>query len=323
MNYLKTFNNNTEYESDQPNFLHPHVSYIKADKRVIYEKTAPSHDYSKDYLTFEALSATTIGYKSDFSDIYYSVDSGSTWLLMRGESEYWGITGTTVPLNAGDTIMFKSEQTPYTNDGVGTFTSTGAFSAMGNPLSMIYGDNFSGVTAIEDFAYKCLFMGNQNLVSAEHLALTATTLAQDCYYYMFYGCTSLTKAPALPATTLANFCYYGMFNGCTSLATAPELPATTLANDCYYGMFSGCTSLTTAPELPAATLVNYCYREMFKGCTSLNNVKMLATDISASQCLASWLYGVSATGTFTKNSAMSSLPTGASGIPSGWTVINA
>ena len=34
---------------------------------------------------------------------------------------------------------------------------------------------------------------------------------------MFYGCTTLTQAPALPATTLVINCYYGIFQGCTSL----------------------------------------------------------------------------------------------------------
>ena len=34
---------------------------------------------------------------------------------------------------------------------------------------------------------------------------------------MFYGCTSLTTAPALPATTLAESCYECMFADCTSL----------------------------------------------------------------------------------------------------------
>ena len=34
---------------------------------------------------------------------------------------------------------------------------------------------------------------------------------------MFYGCTSLTAAPALPATTLKNYCYQGMFRDCTKI----------------------------------------------------------------------------------------------------------
>lgn len=46
------------------------------------------------------------------------------------------------------------------------------------------------------------------------------TMANYCYYYMFYGCTSLTTAPSLPATTLADSCYSSMFRGCTSIKLA-------------------------------------------------------------------------------------------------------
>ena len=150
--------------------------------------------------------------------------------------------------------------------------------------------------------------------------LPATTLADRCYQNMFYNCTSLTTAPALPATTLANNCYSYMFRGCTSLTTAPALPAIDLKNYCYQNMFYGCKSLTTAPALPATTLASNCYQNMFYNCIKLNYIKMLATNISASNCLKNWVNGVSSTGTFVKNAAMTSLPTGASGIPSGWTV---
>jgi hypothetical protein len=85
-------------------------------------------------------------------------------------------------------------------------------------------------------------------------------------------------------------------------------------------MFQGCTSLTTAPSLHATTLANYCYSNMFNGCTSLNSIKCLATDISADECTEDWVYGVSASGTFTKAESMSSWTTGINGIPSGWTV---
>ena len=68
-------------------------------------------------------------------------------------------------------------------------------------------------------------------------------MANYCYGYMFYDCTSLTAAPALPATTLAINCYNYMFSGCTSLTAAPALPATTLANYCYGYMFSGCKKI--------------------------------------------------------------------------------
>lgn len=47
---------------------------------------------------------------------------------------------------------------------------------------------------------------------------------------------------------------------------------------------------------------------------------MLATSISAGNCLSNWVKGVSSTGTFVKHPDMTTLPTGDSGIPSGWIV---
>ena len=117
------------------------------------------------------------------------------------------------------------------------------------------------------------------------------TMATNCYKSMFYGCTSLTQAPALPATTLANYCYMNMFYGCISLTQTPSLPATTLANYCYCYMFHGCTSLTQAPALPATTLANYCYQEMFLGCTSLTQAPALSVTTLAKNCYQGMFYG--------------------------------
>lgn len=175
-------------------------------------------------------------------------------------------------------------------------------------------------TVLTELCYYYMFRGCTGLTAAP--ALPATTLAKRCYEYMFYGCTGLSTAPELPATVLAEKCYYYMFYNCTGLTVAPELPATTLAEYCYYYMFRGCTGLTTAPVLSAATLVKNCYGNMFYGCSNLNSVTMLATDISASGCLSNWLKNVSATGTFTKDASMTSLPVGAGGIPTGWTVVD-
>ena len=195
--------------------------------------------------------------------------------------------------------------------------------------------------------YNNMFYGCTSLTTAPELP--ATTLLHACYESMFRECKSLTTAPELPATKLESSCYNGMFQGCTSLKTAPELPATMLKDSCYRDMFKDCKSLTTAPELPATTLVNACYSEMFRNCTSLtsapelpatklesscyifmfdgcksiNYIKCLATDISARNCTIGWLGNVSSTGTFVKNSAMSSWTTGNNGIPSNWTVQDA
>ena len=173
-------------------------------------------------------------------------------------------------------------------------------------------------TTLADLCYAYMFNGC-TLTTAPAI-LPATTLASDCYRAMFANCNRLTTAPALPATTLANSCYNGMFSNCSRLTTAPELPATTLATQCYYNMFSNCSRLTTAPELPATTLTAWCYRGMFSDCTSLSEITMLATDISADNCLTNWVSNVAVTGTFYKNSLMTTLPTGDSGIPIGWIV---
>ena len=170
-------------------------------------------------------------------------------------------------------------------------------------------------------AYNCydsMFYGCNSLTTAPELP--ATTLAPNCYDSMFGSCTSLTTAPTLPATTLASNCYEFMFQNCTSLTTAPALPATTLASSCYYSMFYGCNSLTTAPELPAKTLAEGCYYNLFDNCTSLNNVTVYADDISALDCTTNWLSNVASSGTF-RNLGSVIYPTGASGIPDGWTEV--
>ena len=174
------------------------------------------------------------------------------------------------------------------------------------------------VTTLEYACYSMMFQNCTALTTAPELP--ATTLAQQCYSNMFANCTSLTTAPELHATTLTDSCYHGMFQACTGLTNAPELPATTLASQCYSNMFNGCTSLTTAPELPATTLVSGCYYIMFQGCTSLNYIKAMFTTKPSNSYTQNWVSGVSATGTFVKNSAAQWNVSGNNGIPTGWTV---
>ena len=129
---------------------------------------------------------------------------------------------------------------------------------------------------------------------------------------MFSGCTSLTEAPELPATTLADGCYKYMFSGCKKLTKASVLPATTLTYSCYESMYNGCSALTIAPDLLAPTISSHGYRAMFYGCGNLSYIKMLATDISAEECLYLFTYAVrgEAGRTFVKHPNMNDLPSG-------------
>lgn len=116
----------------------------------------------------------------------------------------------------------------------------------------------------------------------------------------------------------ASYAFYSLFYGCTSLTKAPVLSTTRLALGCYAYMFFRCTSLTKAPELPATTLINHCYMSMFSGCQSLKEVRIAATK-TASRSLEEWLYDVSSTGDFYCNPNATIFPTdSASGIPANW-----
>ena len=120
------------------------------------------------------------------------------------------------------------------------------------------------VTTIpNDNCFYYLFQGCSIITSAP--SISATTLKRCCYMQMFEDCTGLTEVPDLPATNLAEYCYSEMFMGCSGLTIAPCLPATTLAEKCYNCMFFGCSSLIEAPQLPATNLADYCYDCMFCG----------------------------------------------------------
>lgn len=121
---------------------------------------------------------------------------------------------------------------------------------------------------------------------------------------------------------LDTYCGYCLFKNCVGLTVAPELPVG-MATNCYSAMFLGCTNLTSAPVLTAATIYNHSYQRMFENCTSLNYVKCLATDISYEYCVHEWLSDVAQEGVFVKHPDMNDWPTGTSGIPEGWTIIDA
>ena len=279
--------------------------------------------FAYQYLTFVPLEDSTFSFdkRGTGNDIEYSIDGGA-WTSLASETN-------TPTVGAGHNIRWRAELLPITSgantsvstravNGIGTFSSSGIFKAYGNPYCLLY-TNFIN-SAAKNWCF-CQLFRESSIIDASKIALPAMTLSYFCYGDMFYGCTSLTLAPALPALSLAKYCYSSMFFSCTNLVETPKLPATTLADGCYSSMFSN-TNITKAPELMANILVNYCYSQMFRYCRQLTTIKMLATDISASGCLMFWSQDVASTGTFVKHSQMTTLPTGVSGIPDGWTVID-
>ena len=235
---------------------------------------APAVDLTTP-LTLEALTDGTIVVSNPKSGMQYSLNGGAKT----------PVTSDAINVSAGNKVAFYGNGTSINNyDGTKIAGGTAQVKVYGNIMSLLDEDNYAtAITLTTENTFKELFRGNTTLTDASGLLLPATTLANSCYMNMFFGCSSLTSAPALPATTLANRCYLQMFRGC-SLTAAPALPATTLAESCYQGMFSGCTSLTTAPELPVTTLFKQCYCNMFNGCTSLTTAPVLPATTLAEGC---------------------------------------
>jgi len=254
------------------------------------------HDYSLDYLTFDILTGGNIRWASygtgQTKTIQYSLNNGTWTNITAGNNSI-------VSVSRGDKVRFKGINSSYSNDKsrYSGFDSgcTASFNIEGNIMSLVYGDNFVGNTALTGTYNFCSIFKQSQCVSAENLIL--------------------------PSTVLTNYCYRAMFSKCSNLVVAPVLPATTLATACYYYMFEEC-AFEKAPDLLAETLVQQCYYAMFTGCTSLNYIKCMATTISASQCKQNWVAGVAPSGTFVKSDSVSvsTWSIGANGIPNNWIV---
>ena len=238
-----------------------------------------------NYLTIVALEDGLTAALSG-NTVEYCVDGDENWKSLASNTASESI-------NKGQTLSFRGNLTPASSKGVGTFKISKSCDLTGNCNSLLFGDDAKTNLSLngKDYAFYRLFYNCTTIKNVSSNFLPVTTLAENCYRYMFHGCTSLTTAPALPATTLAYNCYSQMFYKCSSLTTAPKLPATTLAYNCYSQMFYKCSSLTTAPELPATTLANYCYNYMFQGCTSLTTAPALPATSLSDSCYANMFQG--------------------------------
>ena len=207
--FIKKFENHSNYSTfiATTEFIKPNVSYCVTENEVHYNPWT----YADAYLTFKALEDGT--FQLSTNAVSYSLDNGETWTSLAAATS-------TPTVTAGSKIMWKaSGLQPTSSNGIGTFSSTAKFDVEGNPMSLLYGDDFAGQNDLtgKNYAFYRLFYNCSELINVEKMSLPATTLASNCYNSMFYGCTSLATAPQLPATTLATSCYNSMFYGCTKL----------------------------------------------------------------------------------------------------------
>lgn len=160
----------------------------------------------------------------------------------------------------------------------------------------VFGAMFRGCTALVDIqdALPCggsfMFYGCTSLKRAPEL-LAASVPAQGCNS-MFYGCTALEDGPKeLPATRVGYLGYCSMFQGCTSLKKAPLIKAESLEGSACVNMFVGCTSLKEASIPPATTVPDGAYGSMYSGCSSLVIVADLPATTVGTSSYSSMFYG--------------------------------
>ena len=284
MKKLRLFNSAEQYNNTKNSLRFPTVSKVDKTNIVKYINTDNTSEeitenYADSYLTFEALGEGQFelfikeGLTSEqMTSVSYSIDNGTTWTTTTIDGTEKSII--TPVINKGDKVLWKGigKQTAISSSICSTFSSSCYFNAYGNVMSLLYGDNFEGVTEFsENSTYNFAYLFNQTagLRSIKNLILPVEILTPNCYQAMFNACTALISVTALPAKTLANNCYSEMFCNCTKLKHSAYLPSMNLANSCYSYMFAGCYALTFIPQLPALVMADSCYRGMFASCTGL------------------------------------------------------
>lgn len=290
-------------------FMRHNVAFTNANYYPI--NVMMKWDELENPLTFEAKEAgatVTITFGNNIPEkinLEYKIKYNNA-----GETDWTGLectpgSQTTIPveLGIGDKVMFRGENTRLAKQNGLTYATV--FTPMncyvyGNVMSLLYKYNFS-----------------ENTSFPEGSKYTFANLFRDANLMYNHPYKTLV----LPANTLTIYCYTGMFYNCMNLTKAPELPATTLASNCYNHMFESCTSLTKAPDLLATEAANGCYYSMFLNCSSLNSVRCYLDPNNTKTYTQSWLSNVATSGTiYIKKETK--WPTGPSGIPSGWNVVN-
>lgn len=319
MKNLKQYSNIGAYNTDigSETMPMPNVGLIQDTNEVKYNENQPP--FVEQYLTFIPLEACSFkiiarNFHTTGNTAQYSLDYGTTWTTLAhnestptieaGHKVYWKASG--------NTTYYRDDSPDYT-EGIFSFSATSNFIALGNVMSLVWGDEFNDdyyytpqkkyvkkytiINKAAQFAFLFLYC-NEKLADISNLTLPATISTEGAYEGMFYGCSLLTTVPndLIKINQIYPSNFRLMFAYCTSLTNTPTLPSGNISRYCFNGMFKGCTSLTAAPSLSANTLndISYaCYANMFEGCTSLTNVpsNMLPSTVLTESCYASMFAG--------------------------------
>lgn len=270
--------------------------------------------FDSQYFTVELIETGTFLWKMTGSGASYTIEyskNGGSWTSITSDTTGIIITGV-----SGDKFRFRGNNVRYTVNNSSTYNRNYSFfdftvkcNIYGNIMSLINGDNFIGtsLTSSNTYAFCSLFKPSNTttgsyLNSANNLILP-TGSTTGCFRAMFAFSTRMIDGPK--EIRLSE-------NG-------------TATHVCYY-MFQSCNMMEVGPDLPTeANTGQYIYQQMFNGCAVLKSVKCLLnnpTFTTTGTCYRMF-YGVSTAGTLYKNPTATWGTTGANGVPTNWTVVDA
>lgn len=305
-------------------------SSIYYGSTLIWPTGPQPHDYSLDYFTIESLQdGNEIKMQRNKTPnnpvLEYSLDNGQTWtsITINGAKTF-------AIINTGDTILFRGNNAKLATawDTYNRFNATKQFKVYGNAMSLLNGNNFVSNSTFDSGGYNLcgLFYGTTTLVDASNLILPATTLYTSCYNGMFRGCSNLVNGPKLlPALNVPADGYSSMFEGCVKLVEGPEIKATSISGAtalnrmfCMNRNSKVTAAMTKSPILRITNPQDYtnAYQQLFCGNGNITEVTILAQGNSLS--FANWLNNTNSGGVIKKLQA-TTLASGNSGVPSGWT----
>ncbi len=293
------------------------VVKIVSGDTVLWQK-----DYSKEYFTIEFNGE--IGTITVANAVSWSEDK-KTWIEIEADSTITPTSKRVYFKNIGSTWCSSNPDVNVWSAIPAAISVSTSFKALGNVMSLLYGDDFIGKTEFPDKAeatFCGLFSGDTTITDASNLILPAKVLRNKSYARMFDACKALVYPPALSATTsITQHSCRLMFKGCSSLLTAPTFPATYVNAFGYAQMFYGCNKLTGIIELPATSLPTYAdwqYGQMF-AYTNITGIKLGLLTIEKTSYIANWLEGVTTTGVIYKPKE-ATYDDSLLNLPSTWTV---
>lgn len=222
----------------------------------------------------------------------YSFDNGDSWTE-------WQESGTTRSIELSPMQVVHIRNTSTTQTRLGT-DSNNYYRFTSNNTSPVYAG------------------GNINSLLCKNPSVV-TELLEGTFVSLFYGMSYLVTTPLMPALKIGPSAYMRVYRNCLNLTLVRSLDAE--EHNGYApmrGMFENCSSLESIPTLKIDLISQSGLREFLSGCTSLREVRTLMTNVAESLALENWMYNVPATGDFYCDSSLV-IPSGASGIPTGWT----